>query len=215
VREFLAYAREARPEGRFGSDRLSAKREARPATVNAYFRILRAFTNFCLEEGLLQETPLKNVKEPKIPKDQIQPFSDEQVEQLLHGARAGANPERDAAVIALLIDTGIREGEIEKLTISQAKHSSGDLEVLGKGNKRRTVHMGVKARRLLWRHIEVNRRDALPEEPLFVSTGGNTPGAALTHAGFYRIVGCDPGSWQASVESVPQRRRSWSWAPAG
>lgn len=188
VREFLAYTRDPCPTGRYGSDRPSAKKEARPATVNAYFRIIRALTNFCLEEGLLHETPLKNVTEPKIPKDQIQPFTDDQVELLLNGARRSSNPERDAAVIGLLIDTGMREGEIEKLTLSQVKQSSGDLEVTGKGNKKRTVHMGVKARRMLWRHIEVNRRDALPEEPLFVSTGGNTPGLALTHAGFHRIV---------------------------
>jgi hypothetical protein len=34
---------------------------ARPATVNVYFRALRAFTNFCLTEGILEETPLRNV----------------------------------------------------------------------------------------------------------------------------------------------------------
>ena len=52
IREFLAYAREPWPEGRFGCDRESAKREARPSTVNAYYRILRAFSNFCVAEGL-------------------------------------------------------------------------------------------------------------------------------------------------------------------
>jgi integrase len=51
IRAFLAYAREPRPEGRYGSDKPSAKRKARPATVNGYFRTLRAFSNFCLHQA--------------------------------------------------------------------------------------------------------------------------------------------------------------------
>ena len=39
IRSFLAYTREYRPEGRYGSDHPSANREVRPATVNAYYRI--------------------------------------------------------------------------------------------------------------------------------------------------------------------------------
>ena len=46
IRSFLSYAREPRPGGRYGSTQAAPSREARPATQSAYFRILRAFSNW-------------------------------------------------------------------------------------------------------------------------------------------------------------------------
>jgi len=188
IRDFLAYARDPNPAGRFGSDRASAKREARPATVNAYFRCLRAFSNFCLEEGLMQASPLRNVKAPRVPVDQVQPLSPEQVQALVDGARRARAPERDVAVILLLVDTGMRCSELSALRLGDVDRGTGELSVVGKGNKRRTVYMGVAARRALWRYLEAERREAAPEEPLFVSVGGIKSGAGFTHAGVHLIV---------------------------
>jgi site-specific recombinase XerD len=88
VRSFLTYAREPNPEGRFGSSRSSAKEKAKPNTVHAYFREIRAFCNFCMAEGLMDENPLSNVKAPKVPKEQVQPFSQEQLQALLNATGA-------------------------------------------------------------------------------------------------------------------------------
>ncbi|MGV3719564.1 MAG: tyrosine-type recombinase/integrase, partial [Actinomycetota bacterium] len=188
IRLFLAYAREARPGGRYGSDHPRAKAAARPATVNAYFRIIRAFTNFCLAEGLLKETPLKNVKAPRVPTDQIEPFTEEQVQSLLDAARRGRNPERDAALILLLVDSGMRESEVMGLTIGDVSRGAGELRVVGKGNKERTVHMATKTRRALWRYLETDRQQATAGEALFVGERGTQVGAGLTCSGIYRIL---------------------------
>ncbi len=188
VRTFLAYAREANPKGRFGSNRESAKREARPATVNAYFRCLRAFSNFCIDEGLVQETPLKNVKTPRVPVDQIQPLDHEQVQTLLDAARRTRAPERDVAVILMMVDTGMRCSELTGLRMTDADRGSGELKVIGKGNKKRTVFMGVACRRALWRYLEVDRLNAEKDEPLFVSVGGIKNGHGMTHTGIHEIV---------------------------
>lgn len=48
------------------------------------------------------------MKAPKIATDQIQPFSDEQVLTLVDASRRGRDPERDAALILLLVETGMR-----------------------------------------------------------------------------------------------------------
>lgn len=188
LRDFLAYAREANPAGRFGSDRASAKREARPATVNAYFRCLRAFANFCIEEGLIRETPLRNVKAPKVPVDQVKPLAPDQVQALVDGAKRTRAPERDVALIMLLVDTGMRCSELTGLRIGDVDRGTGELEVTGKGNKKRTVYMGVSARRALWRYLEAERREALPDEPLFTSIGGQKSGSGFTHTGVHEII---------------------------
>lgn len=156
--------------------------------MHAYFRMLRAFTNFCLAEGLLQETPLKNVKAPRVPNDQIQPLVPEQVQALVDAARRTRAPERDVAVILLLVDSGMRCSELMGLTMADVDRGSGELTVVGKGNKKRTVDMGVACRRALWRYLEAERREALKDEPLFVSVGGKKSGTALTNSGVHRIV---------------------------
>ncbi|MFN3649730.1 MAG: tyrosine-type recombinase/integrase [Armatimonadota bacterium] len=188
IRAFLAYAREPRPEGRYGTDHPRARDAARPATIHAYFRILRAFANFCLAEGLMEETPLRNVKAPRVPTDQVQPFAQEQLQALLDAARRSRNPERDVALILLLVDSGMRASEVMGLTIGDADRGTGELTVTGKGNKKRAVYMGQAARRALWRYLETERRDASPAEPLFASTGGHRPGEAFTNTGIRLIV---------------------------
>lgn len=188
IRSFLAYARAENPSGRFGSTRLSGKREARPATVHAYFRILRAFANFCVAEGLLADTPLKNVKAPRVPTDQVQPMDAGQVQALVDAARRTKAPERDVAAIFMLVDTGMRASELMGLRMADIDQGTGELTVVGKGNKKRTVFMGVACRRALWRYIEADRTGAEKDEPVFVSVGGRKNGTGFTNTGIHMLV---------------------------
>jgi site-specific recombinase XerD len=188
LRDFLTYAREPNADGRFGSSRSRAQGEARPATVNAYYRILRAFLNFCQAEGYLRETPLKNVKAPKVPDDQIQPFSPDQVQAMVDAARRTLAPERNAALLLLLLDSGMRASEILGLTVGDVDRGTGELTVTGKGNKKRQVYMGTNARRALWRYLDTGRREARPEAPLFIGVGGLQRGTELTHSGLHEVV---------------------------
>lgn len=188
VRSFLAYLRQPAPGGRFGSAAPHVKREARPSTVFTYYRDLRAFVNFLLAEGLVEENPMRNVRAPRVPADQIQPLEPEQVQALVDAARRGRAAERDVALVMLLVDTGMRVSELCGLTVGDVDRGTGELMVTGKGNKRRRVYMGLACRRALWRYLEAERRQALSDEPLFVSIGGNTVGAGLTRAGVGHIL---------------------------
>lgn len=189
VRAFMAYLREPCPEGRWGSDHHATKRETRPSTVSTYYRALRALCGFLAAEGLLEEWPLENVKAPRVPKDRVQPFHPEQVQALLDAARRGRTPAREVALVMVLVDTGLRASELCGLTVADADRGSGELTVTGKGNKRRQVYMGSGARRALWRYLEAERRDACPDEPLFVSVGGHLVGSGLTANGLCQIIG--------------------------
>jgi hypothetical protein len=75
LRAFLAQAAE-RP-GRGGSAVIQSSTQA------AYFRVLRAFFNFCVEEGRLSESPMQILRPPVVRQDQVQPFTHEQVTRLL------------------------------------------------------------------------------------------------------------------------------------
>jgi site-specific recombinase XerD len=189
MRRFLAYSRECNPLGRWGSDRAVALREARPGTVRAYYRTVRSFLVFTRAEGLLAAPwPLENVKAPKVPRDQIEPFSAEQLQRLVNAARGSHTAERDVAVILVLVDSGMRASELCGLCRRDAERGSAELRVVGKGNKERTVYLGVAARRALGRYIELERPGAGPDEPLFIGIGGKTPGGPLTRRGVHQIV---------------------------
>ena len=188
VREFLTYVREARREGRWGSGQPVAKRQARPSSVHTMFRAIRAFSNFCLAEGLLDENPMRNVRPPKVPNDQIVPLDRQQVQQLLDAARRTRDPERNVALVMVLIDAGMRAAELCALRIADLDRGSGELALLGKGGKKRRVYLGAAARRAVWKYLEAERRDAGTDEPLFVSIGGHEAGSGLTPSGLGQIV---------------------------
>jgi site-specific recombinase XerD len=188
VRSFIAYVRDGSAKGRWGSDHHAVARPTRPSTVATYHRAIRAFTNFCLAEGVLETNPLQNVKPPHVPTDQVQPFTQEQIQTLIDAARRTSNADRNVALILVMLDTGLRVSEVAILTVGSLDRESGALVVTGKGNKRRRVYMGVATRRALWRYVEADRCGTPADEPLFTSSGGTLAGAALTESGIYQIV---------------------------
>lgn len=151
VRRFLAYCREAAPEGRFGSTHPNAKRAMRPSSVATFYRDLKTFTGSCTAEELWDATPMAKVRAPKVPEAQIQPFSDAQIQALLRAAADTPSPDRNRAIILVLADAGLRAGELCSLRVCDANHVQGELVVVGKGNKRRSVYMDATARRAVKR----------------------------------------------------------------
>lgn len=178
VREFLNYCREANPKGRFGCSHPNAKRAARPSTIATLHRDLKAFARFCAEEEFLQE-PLRNLKAPRVPQDQIEPLTQEEVQKLLDAARSGYCPERDRALMLVLLDSGMRLGELLSLTIGDVADDTSHLTIVGKGNKKRAAFLGRLARKALRSYLLRWRGDAASTDPLFVSVAGNRPGEVL------------------------------------
>jgi site-specific recombinase XerD len=110
------------------------------------------------------------------------------------------SPERNVAIILLLVDTGMRVSELCGLRVEDADRGTGELTVLGKGNKKRRVYMGNQARRALWRYLETDRRWARAEEPLFTSITGTGCGAGLTPCGVRDII--EKSGYAAGITGV-------------
>jgi site-specific recombinase XerD len=187
-RAYTAYAREANFRGRWHSRNDAARNEARPSTVASYFNILRSFLNFCTEEGLLPESPVKGIAQPHVPDDQVQPFSPTQVQKILDAARRSSSPERNTLLVLLLVDTGLRVSELCSLNVGDADRESAAITVIGKGSKQRQTYLGASTRRALWRYVEMQRRHAAPNDPLFLAERGHRPGERLTSGGVGQLV---------------------------
>lgn len=186
IRRFMAYLRGERPEGRWGNDHHATKREPRPATLHGYFRTLRAFANWCVAEGLVEKTFMQNVKPPRLPKDRIPPLSEDEVQRLLDAARRTQNPDRNVAILLLILDSGLRAGEVCSLNRGDLDRESGEIRVIGKGGKKRPVYTGTRSRRAIWRHMDAE--GGKPRDPLFLSKGGRRPNERMTPQGIFRIV---------------------------
>lgn len=187
IRRFLAYLRIDPEGGRWGSDAPNASRPARPSTVDTYYRALRAFFNFAVREGLLEGTPFRKLRPIRVPKDQVQPFAPEQVQALVDAAKRSDQPQRNTALVLVLVDTGVRVSELSGLTVGDVDPDTKEITVRGKGGKRRQVYLSATVRRALWRYVEHDRRGASDDEPLFVAQRGRRTDAGLTPNGVCRL----------------------------
>jgi integrase len=94
---------------------------------------------------------------------------------------------RDLALCSLLLDTGLRESEVCRLDLDHLGLSERLLSVIVKGGQWEfAVYSEITAAKLAdWLKVRAARHGV---RNVFVSVGGNTPGAALTPSGLRRIV---------------------------
>jgi integrase/recombinase XerC len=151
---------------------------------------LRAFFNWLVAEGIIESSPMARVPRPIVRDDQIHPLTNEQVKALVEAARRSYFPRHNEAVLRFLIDTGVRASELCGITLGDLDMSNRSVTVLGKGNKRRSVHFGVATSRTLWNHLRGN--DYIPGEndrwPLFCSQSGPNTGCKTTRGGILKMV---------------------------
>jgi len=97
------------------------------------------------------------------------------VRALIQATRQTPSPLPNEIIVKLRADTGLRVTELVSLTCGSVRQDQ--LVVTGKGNKQRSVFLGMKVRRDLKLYLAKARRGARDEEPLFVCDGGTKRGA--------------------------------------
>jgi site-specific recombinase XerD len=90
---------------------------------------------------------------------------------------------RDEAIIRLLVDTGMRAGELCGLTMGDMDLANQRAKLMGKGAKERLVRIGRRTGKALWRYL-VTRAEATPDEALFIGRDGRP----LTTRGLRALV---------------------------
>ena len=118
-------------------------------SINTAARAIRAFLNFCVREEWLIKSPMNGVVMPKLPKLMPTILTKEQVKKLI----AGAESERDKAIVLVLLDTGMRASELCSLCGRDIDVSNGTLFVRkGKGGKDRMCFIGAKTVKAILRY---------------------------------------------------------------
>jgi integrase/recombinase XerC/integrase/recombinase XerD len=146
------------------------------ATIHGHVRTLRAFFSWLVEEGLTEENIARDLKPPKLVKKAVSTLSDEEIIAILHTLNFKNHCEaRNLTIFMLLLDTGLRIGEIVGMKMEDVHMGEGFLKVMGKGKKERIVPIGNNAQKALQRYLFRHRpRAAHPGiENVFLSIYGN------------------------------------------
>jgi integrase/recombinase XerD len=157
------------------------------ATIKQAVSAARSFFNWCYEEKLVKENVGKALKVPRV-KDRIQrTLSAEEIVALINACDTDTMKGlRDRALVSLMVDSGLRAGEVCHLEITDIALEQGVLAVVGKGGDMDFAHFSPITAKYLQPWLEV--RPALPRvTTLFVSIGGLTPHHPLTERGL-RII---------------------------
>lgn len=167
----------------------ATKQQMSTYTVHGYAQVVKGFVTFLGREGLISTTTAerirRNVEMPQVQEKVIEIFTPDQLKRLFAACQFEKTPRlaaRDRAILAVLLDTGIRaselcgdpEGHLPGLTLDRVflKPSDAYLRVIGKGNKMREVPLGIKAQQHLHRYITRFRHAPEMEKHVFLAHSG-------------------------------------------
>ena len=134
---------------------------------------IKAFFSFLTGNGLIADNPTRQLIPPEREYKEPRFLTTQEYRALL---RACAHQTRDAAIIELILQTGMRLSEVARLTtydielpvrINRDPSNTGSISVRGKGRKQRMLPLNYKACRALkaWLAVRPDIRDSA----LFVS----------------------------------------------
>ena len=124
------------------------------ATVHGHVRTLRAFFSWLVDEGLTEENIAKDLKPPKLVKKAVSTLSDEEIIAIVHTLNLNNHCEaRNLTIFMLLLDTGLRIGELVSIKMEDIHMNEAFVKVMGKGKKERIVPIGNNAQKALQRYL--------------------------------------------------------------
>lgn len=181
IRKFLRYAGDPQaPRWETG-----VTGPVKAGTIASYHRIFRAWFNWLVKEGTLTKSPMCAITAPLDRPDDILPFTQEQVETLLHATTNTDYPLRDKVILLLLLDTGLRASELVSLKYGDVNTQEHSLRVEGKGGKARSVWFGSRTTRAIWDYLRSEPRKKT--DPLFWSERHRESGPSLTRSGLSQL----------------------------
>jgi site-specific recombinase XerD len=138
----------------------------KPASAANRYRSLQQFFKWLVDEGEVRESPMARMKPPTIPETPPEVLRENQLKRLLDAcAGQGFDERRDRAIVLLLVDTGIRLGEIAGLRVGDIDWDLEVAVVIGKGRRPRTIAFGRKVAQALDRYVRVRGQRADAQDP--------------------------------------------------
>ncbi|WP_229603806.1 tyrosine recombinase XerC [Vibrio parahaemolyticus] len=134
---------------------------------------LRSFFDFLILRGEMSANPAKGVSAPRKKRPLPKNLDVDEVNQLLEVNEDDPLAIRDRAMMELMYGAGLRLAELVSVDVRDVQLRSGELRVIGKGDKERKVPFSGMATEWVGKWLHVRGDLAAPGEPaLFVSKLG-------------------------------------------
>ena len=171
LREFLAYLRET--PHRFSSTCPRAMKPINSTTIQKYYRALSALFNWSVSEGILETNSLVKIKVPKAEKKVIKALGSTEVNQLLEALGSTFDGVRNKAIILILVDCGLRLGELLNIELSDVNMEQQIIKVDGKTGER-VVRYGKTTAKALVAYLKLRSKVNGHNESLWLTKKGIT-----------------------------------------
>jgi integrase/recombinase XerC len=173
-------------------------------SVGRAWSVWNQFFSFLVSDGVVPGNPMGTVDRPRPPRRSPKPLrGPDTPEQLLESvagqgpatvarSRRKPWPERDLAIMAVLLCAGLRSNELLELTVGSIDGRAGEkfMKVRGKGEKERTIPIEPELDAVIEEYLRSRAarfagRTASRGEPLFVGPHGE----AMGRGGLQYLVG--------------------------
>ena len=136
---------------------------------------IRVFFNYlCNKTGLIEKNPAQNLETPKLDKRIPKYLTLDDSKKLLEAVNDmdDRNKERDYAIITLFLNCGMRLSELVGINIKDINFNDQKLNVIGKGNKERTIYLNSACMNAVNKYLAVRPHDNVKydsKDALFLS----------------------------------------------
>ncbi|OLQ93680.1 tyrosine recombinase XerC [Vibrio ponticus] len=145
----------------------------KPSSLATRLSSLRSFFDFLILRGELSANPAKGVSAPRKKRPLPKNLDVDEVGQLLEVTDDDPLSIRDRAMMELMYGAGLRLAELVSINVKDVSLFSGELRVVGKGDKERKVPFSGLAKEWVGKWLKVRSGLAKPDEKgLFVSKLG-------------------------------------------
>lgn len=158
------------------------------ATVNRKLASVRAFFNFLINSGLMQNNPTADIRSPRIERKELEYLTIEEVDRLLSTPDDSVRGIRDRAILEVLYATGIRVSELIDANLEDINMRMGFITCAGEHSKARIVPLGRPARAALENYIYEGRKQLLKENEEEKALFVNYYGKRITRQGLWKIL---------------------------
>ena len=180
-----------------------------PATASNRYRALQSFFRWAEEEEEVERNPMARMKPPRVPIVPVPVLRDDELSALLKACEGTDFADyRDAAIVRLLLDTGMRRAELGGITLDDLDLRRKSVRVVGKGAKVRDCAFGANTARALDRYTRKARprhRDADASRALWLGHAG-----PMTDNGIYQAI--LERAKRAGLEGVHPHQFRHTWA---
>lgn len=135
-----------------------ASMDVSAATVRQRLSAVRCFFRWALEQRLVKIDPTATLRSPRQPRSAPRSFTLEQIRRL----DAALPDARAVLIIALMLDMGLRAGEVARLELADLDLFSGVARIVGKGGHERLLPITPMVRSRLDVYLNERGRGAGP-----------------------------------------------------